>query len=606
MKYFIFNIVCFLSICALKVRADRYKEIVELQGANFELALSTYEYVAVLFHDSSPEGERLLQEWTSACNSMDYNDMAIDSEMASIPGTDPDITEITEAYGIIVPSIKVFRRGIMADYRGPMDRAGIAQYVIDDAQPSVKRLLSVHDIKVVMERYHPTPMIFGIIDEPETMDDHPMDGYSIDAWGQFHAAADSLRGHAVFFIIHSPGAISSFKLDPSDIPAVFMVSTEAEGFLRYRGEILDINLSEWVLRNSAPAMDELSLGDPRGELYAAQFFSSRKLKFILFLNPSILLQNPDVLTLWGIIAEEYKGMAIFSFMRENTVADVADYFDIDTESDIPLIAAHKPSNDHKFKSKIRLDVGSTDMLDFVNGVVTGDIQNVLKSESPTKPRRIGSNFPVVNAVGSTVVDIVSADKDVLLLVYAPWCQHCKSLLPTYDLLSRAVAGEARIVIAKIDGVANDLPGVWGVKSFPTVMWFPAKDKTQDGSVPQPRPYWDAGYSLVELVGFVQREGSYDPKSLRVATSEQLGSLMGQEYGLRQEYDREERREKRNEGRVEWDSPLFDYLLGEVVFDGKVWHVAVAGFLAVAAVGMAMALFAAGKGGVTKAVKRRKD
>lgn len=605
MKYFIFNIVCLLSICALKVRADRYKEIVELQGANFELALSTYEYVAVLFHDSSPEGESLLQEWTSACNSMDYNDMAIDSEMASIPGTDPDITEITEAYGIIVPSIKVFRRGIMADYRGPMDRAGIAQYVIDDAQPSVKRLSSIHDIKVVMERYHPTPMIFGIIDEPETMDD-PMDGYSIDAWGQFHAAADSLRGHAVFFIIHSPDAISSFKLDPSDIPAVFMVSTEAEGFLRYRGEILDINLSEWVLRNSAPAMDELSLGDPRGELYAAQFFSSRKLKFILFLNPSILLQNPDVLTLWGIIAEEYKGMAIFSYMRENTVADVADYFDIDTESDIPLIAAHQPSNDHKFKSKIRLDVGSTDMLDFVNGVVTGDIQKVLKSESPTKPRRMGSNFPVVNAVGSTVVDIVSADKDVLLVVYAPWCQHCKSLLPTYDLLSRAVAGEARIVIAKIDGVANDLPGVWGVKSFPTVMWFPAKDKTQDGSVPQPRPYWDAGYSLVELVGFVQRESSYDPKSLRVATSEQLGSLMGEEEGLRQEYDREERREKRNEGRMEWDSPLFDYLLGEVVFDGKVWHVAVAGFLAVAAVGMAMALFAAGKGGVTKAVKRRKD
>jgi hypothetical protein len=72
-----------------------------------------------------------------------------------------------------------------------------------------------------------------------------------------------------------------------------------------------------------------------------------------------------------------------------------------------------------------------------------------------------------------------------------------------------------------------------------------------GSVP--RAYWDAGQSLHELVSFVQREGiylslvlsslilyliflliihiagSFDPKSLRIATPEQLGSLLGNIY-----------------------------------------------------------------------------
>ena len=66
-------------------------------------------------------------------------------------------------------------------------------------------------------------------------------------------------------------------------------------------------------------------------------------------------------------------------------------------------------------------------------------------------------------------------------------------------------------------------------------------------IPTPRPYWDAGYSLHELVGFVQREGSFDLKSLKVATSEQLGTLIGDEDAIRIKYEIEERAQKRNEG-----------------------------------------------------------
>ena len=100
-------------------------------------------------------------------------------------------------------------------------------------------------------------------------------------------------------------------------------------------------------------------------------------------------------------------------------------------------------------------------------------------------------------------------------------------------------GESRIVIAKINALANDIPASWGVKAFPTLLWFPAKDKPYkvylyipsdpdslltvkfqpiDQGTPVPKSYWDAGYSLHELVGFVQREGSFDPKSLKVFAS----------------------------------------------------------------------------------------
>ena len=45
-----------------------------------------------------------------------------------------------------------------------------------------------------------------------------------------------------------------------------MVSNEGDGFVKYNGEILEMNLSEWVLRNSAPAMGELTVASSKGTI----------------------------------------------------------------------------------------------------------------------------------------------------------------------------------------------------------------------------------------------------------------------------------------------------------------------------------------------------
>lgn len=65
------------------------------------------------------------------------------------------------------------------------------------------------------------------------------------------------------------------------------------------------------------------------------------------------------------------------------------------------------------------------------------------------------------------MDVLNQEgKDVLLELYAPWCNHCKKLRPTYDILGRAVAAESRIVIAKMDATANDFPSAWNIKGYP--------------------------------------------------------------------------------------------------------------------------------------------
>ena len=294
----------------------------------------------------------------------------------------------------------------------------------------------------------------------------------------------------------------------------------------------------------------------------------------------------EALEHWKKIAETFKSTALFAYMVEGSVPDVVDYFSVDLSTDLPLIVAHDPSQDFKYKSQKLAD--PTDLImqqEFVAGVLTGAIRKVLKSEPV--PKQVGKVAkPVIQAVGSSVIALVSQlDKDVLLEVYSPNCLHCMRLRPTYDILGRAVQGDTRIVIAKIDGLANDLPASWGVKGYPTLLWFRAKDKPykvgKDGfAVPSPKPYWDAGHSLHELVSFVRRQSSFDLKTLKVATVEQLGTLMGDEDIARQQYEVEDRWARRNEGRQVLSTAMLDWIAGEIHFDGKRWHILAAGALAV--------------------------
>ncbi len=47
-------------------------------------------------------------------------------------------------------------------------------------------------------------------------------------------------------------------------------------------------------------------------------------------------------------------------------------------------------------------------------------------------------------------------QDVLVEFYAPWCGHCKRLVPVYDSLGEHFKEKPTVVIAKVDATANDV------------------------------------------------------------------------------------------------------------------------------------------------------
>ena len=105
----------------------------------------------------------------------------------------------------------------------------------------------------------------------------------------------------------------------------------------------------------------------------------------------------------------------------------------------------------------------------------------------------------VTVVVRSTVDTIVKDptKDVLLEVYAPWCGACKQFAPTYHALAAALAHVPSLVIAKMDGTANEHPAV-DAQQFPTVVLFPA------GEDAAPVEWnFEEGHDLPALVAFLQ-------------------------------------------------------------------------------------------------------
>merc|ERR1711904_338625 len=117
---------------------------------------------------------------------------------------------------------------------------------------------------------------------------------------------------------------------------------------------------------------------------------------------------------------------------------------------------------------------------FIEDVLAGNVEPTLKSE----PIPESNSDPVKVVVGKTFEDIVLSGSNVLLEIYAPWCGHCKALTPIYEELANELEGDEEVVIAKIDGTANDITdGRFKFTGFPTLYFIDSKGKVS--------PYSDA-------------------------------------------------------------------------------------------------------------------
>ncbi|PSC76638.1 disulfide isomerase [Micractinium conductrix] len=107
----------------------------------------------------------------------------------------------------------------------------------------------------------------------------------------------------------------------------------------------------------------------------------------------------------------------------------------------------------------------------------------------------------------------SGKKAALIEFYAPWCGHCKSLVPVYQQLGEAIAADPklknRVLIAKVDADAHrELGEKFDVRGFPTLKWFPR------GKPANPEDY-NGGRTLEAFLKFIKDKVAADAGFARV-------------------------------------------------------------------------------------------
>ncbi|OTF78243.1 hypothetical protein BLA29_012284, partial [Euroglyphus maynei] len=111
------------------------------------------------------------------------------------------------------------------------------------------------------------------------------------------------------------------------------------------------------------------------------------------------------------------------------------------------------------------------LIDFVLAVRTGKIDPVLRSQPVPKENPINNLWTVTGETFKKLV-MQSSEHDIMLQFYAPWCGHCKALMPIYQELAKKFEHKKdRLRIMKIDATSNDFPEWFDVNGFPTIYYI---------------------------------------------------------------------------------------------------------------------------------------
>jgi protein disulfide-isomerase A1 len=152
---------------------------------------------------------------------------------------------------------------------------------------------------------------------------------------------------------------------------------------------------------------------------------------------------------------------------------LAEHFGI-SNNDLPVVCIYDTRAEPKRYKLKDTNLNEDNIMKFIEQWEKGELKQSLKSEEIPAREEEAS----LNIVGKNFWDVILDNKrDVLVLFYAPWCQHSQQFARIYEDFADEIEDFEFVVLAKIDITSNDIDGI-NITTYPQLRLWPAfsKDK----------------------------------------------------------------------------------------------------------------------------------
>ncbi|VVD03256.1 unnamed protein product [Leptidea sinapis] len=466
-----------------------YLMVIALLGSAFGDEIPTEDNVLVLtkplFDDIIGKTDYILVEfyapWCGHCKSLapEYAKAATklaeeDSpiKLAKVDATqEQDLAESYKVRGY--PTLIFFKKGNPIDYTGGRQADDIVAWLKKKTGPPAVNVASAEQAKELIAA-NPV-IVFGFFPDQAT-----------EKAVTFLNTA-GLVDDQVFAIVNDEKVIEELEANAED---VVLYKNFEDPSIKFDGsEFNEDALKNWVFVQSMPTIVEFS-HETASKIFGGQIkyhlllFLSKKSgdfeKYLDNLKPVAKNYREKIMTV-AIDTDEDDHQRILEFfgMKKDEVPSARL---IALEQDM---AKYKPATNELSANAIE---------EFVQSFFAGTLKQHLLTEDLPED---WSAKPVKVLVATNFDEVVfDPTKKVLVEFYAPWCGHCKQLVPIYDKLGEHFEKDDDVVIAKIDATANELEHT-KITSFPTIKLYTKDNQVRD---------YNGERTLDAMTKFVETDG----------------------------------------------------------------------------------------------------
>ena len=437
-------IICLFSFsfCVEEEEFPIENDITVLTEATFDKAIEKYEHILVMFY----------APWCGHCKKfkpeLEKAAAILRKENLIVAKVDATVEKkLATKYGVRgYPTVKFFKKGVPIEYTGGRKESDVLNWMRKKSGPATTLLKTLEELEKFKTDNKVCLVYFGTNDEEKKIfetvaagnDDYP---FAVVEDKDVTEKAKEKVGFAVIYkdFDEKRNEISGFK--EKDLSEFVRIKSQK------RVSTFDDKTTQIVFGENQPAITYFG---EKGEKW------DEAEKLLEKLADKIM---------------EKKLKVTMTEIKDGMGKRIAEYIGV-KKADLPSIRILDTRGQLK-KYILEKEINEENILEFIADWEKGTLKRHLKTQEEPKENK----GPILEVVGKTFKrDVLDNDKDVMIVFYAPWCGHCKKLLPEYEKVAEKLKEKnPQILLAKMDATENEVEGI-EVTGFPTIKFYPGNKK----------------------------------------------------------------------------------------------------------------------------------